>query len=183
MYTLVLIVLVGSGIGLTVYGIRHRKSAALAAGIVIAAGAGVFFGLLDFWGEMLWFEAMGYGRRFWEAVWMKFAAAMTGAGFGVAFVYLLTAGAAQEKRRVRLIAAALGGVIGGYQGLINWETVLKFFHQAPTQLQDPIFGKPVGFYLFHLPFYDAVYHLLVVLSLNLLGDRLRDRLDVRLKSH
>ena len=34
----------------------------------------------------------------------------------------------------------------------------------PTELQDPIFAKRVGFYLFHLPFYDAIYHLLLVLS-------------------
>jgi hypothetical protein len=169
MYTLVLIVLIGGGIGLIVYGIRQRKNAPLAAGIIMAGGASLFFSLLDFWGEMLWFEAMGYGRRFWEAVWVKAVAGITGAGLGLAAVYLLTAGVALEKRLVRFIAAVLGGVIGGYQGLINWEIILKFFHQASTQLQDPIFGKTVGFYLFHLPFYDAVYHLLLVLSLISLG--------------
>ena len=165
MYTFVLIVLVGGGIGLIVHGIRHRKNAALAAGIIVAGGGSLFFGLLDFWGEMLWFEAMGYGRRFWEAVWVKAAAGGTGAGFGLLLVYLLTAGIPPEKRAIRIVASVLGGLIGAFQGWMNWEIILKFFHQAPTQMQDPIFAKSVGFYLFHLPFYDTVYHLLLVLSL------------------
>ncbi|MGD8304987.1 MAG: UPF0182 family protein, partial [Desulfobacterales bacterium] len=91
------------------------------------------------------------------------AAAGAGVAFGGAMVFVLTAGIA-EKRTIRILAAILGAVIGGFQGGMNWEIILKFFHQAPTQLQDPIFAKTVGFYLFRLPFYDAVYHLLLVLS-------------------
>ena len=163
MYTLVLIILIGGGIGLIIHGIRHRKNVPLVAGIIVAGGASIFFGLLDFWDEMLWFEAMGYGRRFWEAFWVKAAAGGAGIGFGSAMVYLLTAGIA-KKLTIRIVAAVLGGVIGGFQGWLNWEIILKFLHQAPTQLQDPIFGKTVGFYLFRLPFYDAGYHLLLVLA-------------------
>lgn len=164
MYTLILIVLVGGGIGLIVHGVRNRKRGSIAAGITLAAAASIFFGLLDFWAEMLWFEAMGYGRRFWEAFWVKAIAAGAGIGIGLAMVSLLTAGIPPQKRTIRIIAVALGGLIGGFQGWMNWEIILKFLHQTPTQLQDPIFGKTVAFYLFRLPFYDAVYHLLTVLS-------------------
>jgi hypothetical protein len=38
-----------------------------------------FFALLDFWGEMFWFEAVGYERRFWTAV---FARLIVGAAAG-----------------------------------------------------------------------------------------------------
>jgi uncharacterized membrane protein (UPF0182 family) len=167
MHSIALFILVSGGIGLIVYAIRNRKFGFLASGIAIIAGVSIFFGLLDFWGEMLWFEAMDYNRRFWEAVWVKAASGLAGSLFGMFFVYLMTAGIAQEnreKRKVRIGAVVLGGIVGGFHGYTNWDVILKFFHQAPTRLQDPIFGHPVGFYLFHLPFYDTMYHLLLVVS-------------------
>jgi uncharacterized membrane protein (UPF0182 family) len=150
MYTIALIVLVGAGIWLAFYSIRHRKFALAGAGIVLAITAGAFFVLLNFWAEMLWFEAMGYGRRFWEAVWVQVLASLAGALFGAAFVYLLTIGASRARRIVRTAGVCLGGLIGLLQGASNWEIILKFIHRAPTQLRDPIFEKPVGFYLIHL---------------------------------
>ena len=165
MYIIALIVLTGAGVWLAVFGTRRRRFEMTAAGILLAAASAVFFGLLDFWGEMLWFETMGYSRRFWEAVWVKILAGLAGALLGAAFVYLMTLGIPRSRRIIRIAGSALGGLIGIFQGAANWEIILKFIHSAPTQLREPIFEKPVGFYLFHLPFYDAVYHLLLMLSI------------------
>ena len=38
----------------------------------------------------------------------------------------------------------------------NWEVVLRFIHQAPYGLSDPLFGRDIGFYLFSLPAYIAL---------------------------
>ena len=38
----------------------------------------------------------------------------------------------------------------------SWRSFALYFHQAPTAATDPIFNKPVGFYLFTLPIYDAI---------------------------
>ncbi|AEG60427.1 UPF0182 family protein [Desulforamulus ruminis] len=43
----------------------------------------------------------------------------------------------------------------------DWPTVLKFFNQTPFNIQDPIFNRDVGFYIFSLPFYLFLYRLLV----------------------
>jgi zinc transporter ZupT len=133
MYTIALIVLVGMGVLLAVYGNRRRKFGLTGAGILLAIAAGVFFGLLDFWGEMLWFEAMGYGRRFWEAVWVQVLAGMAGALIGAAFVALLTVGVPPGRRLVRIAVVVIGGLIGLLKGAANWEIILKFIHRERLQ--------------------------------------------------
>ena len=111
MCTIALIFLIGVGGWLAVDGTRQRKFGLTGAGILLAVAAGVFFGLLDFWGEMLWFEAMGYGRRFWEAVWVRVLAGMAGALIGAAFVALLTFGVPPGRRLVRIAVVVISGLI------------------------------------------------------------------------
>ena len=124
MYIIALIVLVGSGVWL-------------------AVAAGAFFALLDFWGEMLWFEAMGYGRRFWEAVWVQVLAGLAGAAVGAAFVYLLTIGVSRSRPLIRIAAVVISGLIGLLQGAANWEIILKFIHREILQ------SGPAGGTLLH----------------------------------
>ncbi|MFI5015668.1 MAG: UPF0182 family protein [Hyphomicrobiales bacterium] len=53
------------------------------------------------------------------------------------------------------IAIVLGIVIAaGESG--NWDTLLRFIHQAPYGESDPLYGKDIGFYLFSLPAYVAL---------------------------
>jgi len=47
-----------------------------------------------------------------------------------------------------LVALTLASAAGG-----EWNTVLRFIHQKPFGLSDPIFGFDAGFYVFTLPFY------------------------------
>ena len=48
----------------------HRADAAksLLVGSFVLLDTGLFFALLNFWGEMLWFEELGQSQRFWTAV-------------------------------------------------------------------------------------------------------------------
>jgi hypothetical protein len=38
-----------------------------------------------------------------------------------------------------------------------WELYLKFINAVPFGSNDPLFGKDIGFYVFQLPFYRAIY--------------------------
>jgi len=162
MYSILMLLLIGVGVWLAVRGGTRRQYILAAAGVLLAIGTAFFFWFMDFWGEMLWFGALGYAARFWEAVVTQVLAAVCGGLFGALLVYVLTWGMKGEKRPIRLAALVLAALIGASRGAAGWETVLKFIHAAPTELQDPIFQLPVGFYLFHLPFYDIFYELLLV---------------------
>ena len=68
MYWLLLLGLLGLGGWILRSGLERRSRARRAAGILAIAGTFLFFALLSFWGEMLWFEAAGYAGRFWRMV-------------------------------------------------------------------------------------------------------------------
>jgi hypothetical protein len=169
MYTILMLALIGVGIWLAISGGLARRYIRTAAGIALAAGTAFFFWFMGFWGEMLWFEALGYSERFWEVLIVRVLAGAAGAFFAAGFTYLLTTGFSAEKRLVRYVAIALAGLAGLSWGTSSWMTILRFMHAAPTEIQDPIFGHAVGFYLFQLPMYDAVEGLLFLLSLIVLG--------------
>lgn len=62
-------------------------------------------------------------------------------------------------RFVRPIAWLLSSLFGLYYGLAmksEWQTFALYFNQASTSLSDPIFQRPLGFYLFSLPVYDLI---------------------------
>jgi hypothetical protein len=46
----------------------------------------------------------------------------------------------------------------------NWDTYLRFRYGGDYGLRDPLFGVDVGFYLFHLPFYELEQHFLGYLT-------------------
>jgi len=50
-----------------------------------------------------------------------------------------------------------GALVRGFWALINWEVVLRYAYGESTEVYDPILGQDTGFYLFTLPFYDALY--------------------------
>lgn len=65
------------------------------------------------------------------------------------------------------LAAAL---IAGYYASHKWLTVLQFFCPTPMELKEPIFNKPIDFYLFKLPLYLFVFGLIsTALSLLITG--------------
>jgi hypothetical protein len=54
------------------------------------------------------------------------------------------------------VIAIIAGLVFGFGMRESWRSFALYFHQAATNQTDPIFNKPVGFYLFSLPFYDAI---------------------------
>ena len=61
-----------------------------------------------------------------------------------------------------LLPGALGlGVLSAFQAAGEWESYLRFANTLPFGVQDPIFQKDVGFYVFRLPFLSFLYNWLM----------------------
>lgn len=127
----------------------------------------------------LWFDSLGYSAVYWYrwrmqvVLWFVFAL-VTFAILRGAFWWLERMFAAGVLQPVRLvvnnqpvmvapgkflrplgwIVSALGALVGGFQMAGAWREFALYFHQTPTAQYDPIFGKPLGFYLFSLPVYQ-----------------------------
>jgi len=165
MYTVFMMLLIGLGLLLAVNGAMRRRVGQTAVGVIVTVGTVFFFWFMGFLGEMLWFDGLGYSDRFWQVFLVQLFAGAAGAVCLAGCIFLLTLGYSPKKMLARWGGILLAGAIGLSWGIANWETILRFLYAAPTEMQDPIFGRTVGFYLFTLPLLDSVDNLLFWLAL------------------
>ncbi|HKO95768.1 MAG TPA: UPF0182 family protein [Pyrinomonadaceae bacterium] len=136
-----------------------------------------------------WFESLGFSAVYWYIFKLKIGlfvafAVLTVALLRTAFWVLEKVFASQTSlRRTVLInnqpfefspqryLRPLGWVIAVLFGLFfgaamknEWQAFALYFNQSPAALPDPIFHKPIGFYLFSLPVYDLVSSWLITLG-------------------
>jgi uncharacterized membrane protein (UPF0182 family) len=71
-------------------------------------------------------------------------------------------------RPLAWIVSLIAGLIFGLGMREAWRSFALYSHQVSTELTDPIFHKPVGFYLFTLPIYDAISTWLLYLAIIIL---------------
>ncbi len=164
MYAALFLLLLGSGAGLIFFGLKRRDASKVFVGAAIAVFTFLFFWFLDFWGEMLWFEALRYTGRFWTVVLAKTIAAASMAVIGWSVVFLLTLSIPKENGNTRRWARLIGALFGGMWGFARWETLLIFFNRVFTEVEDPNLSMSTGFYMFVLPFLDALYGLFFQLA-------------------
>lgn len=141
----------------------------------------------------LWFDSLGYSAVYWYRLrmqvllWIVFAA-LSFLILRGAFWWLERTFAAGVLQPLRLVVnnqpvmvapgkllrpaawvvSAIGGLIGGFQLSAAWREFALYFNQAPTAQHDPVFGKPLGFYLFSLPVYQQLNDWLIALSVTVL---------------
>ncbi|MGK4005241.1 UPF0182 family protein [Sorangium sp. So ce1036] len=172
MYVLFILVLIAAGAALLARGLMARRRSLVAAGALFLAGTVALLGFLSFWGEYLWFAELGYTARFWKEVLARLLSALAAAALGGLVVFLLTLPA--RSRGARRLPPVLGAALGAVWGFAGWELILRFLERVPTDARDPILGRSTSFYLFSLPFHDALYFLLWCLALIALGGAVRD---------
>ena len=69
-----------------------------------------------------------------------------------------------------LAAAGVLAVLAGLSASAIWEGALLYLNQTPFGVQDPVFGRDVGFYVFSLPIWSAIRTwLMAVLFFSLVG--------------
>jgi len=154
--------------------------------IALLSGTGIYT-------ESLWFDSLGFASRFWSVFalgWILFAV------FGVLTFGVLRGGFYWLERFFGLnnlaprkivinnqpldinparILRPLGWILalvfsGAYAFSLSadWQSWMLYLHQPATTAADPIFGNPLGFYLFSLPVYHSIFSWLTSLAVILL---------------
>lgn len=161
MYIFLLLVSLAFGIHLVRSGIARQKFGRIVVGAIFIALTLAFFGLLNFWAEMLWFDAVGYALRFWTMVFARVGTVALGGIIGLACVYAMTRPIPKHRRLAR-VWPELGGVLAGViVGLQSWDELLLFANRVTTGISDPILNLDTGFYFFVLPLLDRFFLLLL----------------------
>ena len=161
--------------------------------IILAILLGVFVGArsgLSYYVDLLWFGSLGYGEVFWKSLtlqWEVFAA------FGAATFLILYGSFVALKRAhlpdlpeghtiliggqpvklpvepvLRLIAVVISLAVAAATGaamMAEWPSLALFWYAPRTaSVVDPIFGKPVNFFLFTLPAWQLIAGWLLTLA-------------------
>ena len=164
---------------------------------LILAGVVTFFllgSVVSVYVEALWFDSLGYASAYWYKVtarWALFAifSVSTFAIMRASFWWLERSFAPLLQREFvvrlneELVAVSPGRVLRpaawvlslvfglGY-GLslgAQWERFALYLNQGVTASPDPVFGKPLGFYLFTLPVYETLSSWLTTLAFFILA--------------
>ncbi len=172
-----------------------KKSKKLIITIVVIIAALYLFNLfLKYYGDWLWFDNLGYGSVFDT---MIIARAVSFTVFFLVFALFFslhiriaqkrgastrgTVYYAEEDPRQMIsqiykgkavfwlwaILILLLSIFMGNYAIDQWNIFLQFIHSSSFGLQEPIFGKDAGFYVFKLPVYQFItgwYILMVVLT-------------------
>src|SRR5207244_12006047 len=137
----------------------------------------------------LWFGSLGYAPVFWRIFRLKLELfflffVLTTATLRAAFWLIDRAftdfssgrrtvfinqqpvnfSPARVLRPLAWVVSIVAGLIFAFGMRESWRSFALYFHQVATNQSDPIFNKPVGFYLFTLPFYEAVSSWVLTLS-------------------
>lgn len=164
MFTLIKFLIIASGIYLFISGYKKHLKTRKIAGILLTIFGFFIFWFLSFWSEKMWFDATGYNHRFWTLILAKTIFTLTGGVVAALISYLLTISINSSKRVIRNVAVGLGAIVGGIWGNGNWNVFLKFWHQASTEIYEPIFELSTSFYLFTLPFLDSIQNILFIIT-------------------
>jgi uncharacterized membrane protein (UPF0182 family) len=142
----------------------------------------VFFGqAISLYTDWLWFQEVGYTQVFTTSLTFKIILALVFGGLFFLLVYFNIKLAAQAPRgvssfdpenaielpspelvdpllqRLLLPVAILLGLFAASQAASHWESLLLFLNSVPFGLEDPLFGRDIGFYVFRLPALSALY--------------------------
>src|SRR6266481_5030108 len=162
--------------------------------LILAVLAGIFFGgrtALSYYVDVLWFGSLGYGDVFWKTLSLQWGifAAFAAATFLILYGSFLILkrthlpdlpsgqtifiGGQPLKLPVEpvlcLIALGLSLAIAAVIGagmMMEWPTIALFWYAPHSAggFVDPVFGKPLNFFLFALPGWQLLVGWLLTLA-------------------
>lgn len=136
--------------------------------------------------DWLWFQEVGFTQVFKTALAFKLTLAVVFGGLFFLLVYFNVKLAAKTPTGVRfsdeetaielpslelvdpllkrllLPVAILLGLFAAPQAASQWKSLLLFLNSVPFGLEDPLFSRDIGFYVFRLPAVTALYNWLTV---------------------
>ena len=164
---------------------QPRRSRRGVLALIAVAAVILFFGrtVVSYWVDLLWFKSLGYGEVFWKArglewgIFAGFAVATFLALYGVfsalRFAHrddlpndrTIVIGGREVtlpfKPVMGIVAIACSTVVALIAGAAmgaEWETLALWWYapRGASAVADPIFGRPLDFYLFTLPAWELI---------------------------
>jgi len=150
--------------------------------VAMVGGVVCFFEAAWIVTDWLWFQEVGYTGVFWTTFWTKL---LVGGIAGLVFFLFLGGNlyfaeniAHRSKafdlshipfpelrtlnhRNILIILVTISvifGILWGVSASSHWEDYLLFLHGLPFGINDPLFQKDIGFYVFRLPFIIVIYN-------------------------
>jgi ABC-type Fe3+ transport system permease subunit len=108
MYSALLLVLLALAAMLFFNGLKAKNRLKMFLGIIIAIFSLGFFWFMGFWGEALWFSALGYKSRFWLEIIYSIIFAILGAVIAFGSLYLLTIYLPKDTKYVKWTSIPIG---------------------------------------------------------------------------
>src|SRR5262245_31952379 len=166
--------------------------ALIAAAFFLSAGT-----TLSYYVEALWFSSLGYADVFWKTLNLQSTVLILTAG--ITFVILYGAFRAMKPddigsmsagsrliingqaitlpvepvlRLVALVASILISLVTGFGMMSEWPTLALYWYgrdAVASTVLDPIFGRPIAFYLFTLPALDLIVGWLTTVAVIVCG--------------
>ena len=177
-------------------GVRRPRRRGRWRWFVLAAILLIFFlssRALSIYLSALWFGSLGYASVYWYMFKLKIelfivffllTAALVRGGlwlverafaefaFDRRTIFLnqqpVNFSPARVLRPLAWIVSLLAALIFAFGMRQMWRSFALYKHQVTTSLLDPIFQKPLGFYFFTLPIYDAISEWLLSISVVIL---------------
>jgi len=175
-------------------GDKPRRRSTIVVYLFLAVIILIFIGgraAISYWVDLLWFSSLGYASVFWKSFsleWGTFAvfAALTFLILFGAFLILrhshaadlpethtvffagrpITLPLAKALHVIAIIVALLIAIATGFAMESQWPTLALYWYAPQTAAgsADPIFGRPLGFYLFTLPAWQLITGWLLTLA-------------------
>lgn len=134
--------------------------------------------ILNFWTDYLWFKEVGYTSTYIKQIFAKLYVGVPFFIVFAAFIYfylqrikhnyyrymniLTTKEEEKSLNQVMGIVSVLTGIFFAF-GIANsfWMQILKFINATSFNINDPIFNKDIGFYVFTLPLLTEIFTFLL----------------------
>jgi len=135
----------------------------------------------QFFVDALWFDSLGYSSVFWYSAWLRFglfvgffvltAGLLRGAFYALerAFAAYPLGGTIRRfddtsfrftpdkfMRPLAWVVSLLWALMAGLAMCMRWDSFLLYLNGAAGQTPDPIFSKPIGYYLFVWPIHKML---------------------------
>ena len=131
--------------------------------------------LVDLFTDYFWFDEVGYLGIFFTVLKAKIILGALAFVILYIFMYINIRIALKNTHSLKFQSISSGAILiisllFGLFSSLKWDIVLRYLNQVPFNLQDPIFGHDISFYVFSLPFYNFLLNsLFAVIILSGIG--------------
>lgn len=147
--------------------------------LVVVLIVGLFFSLIGFIADYLWFQEMGYLSVFFTQLTTQLKVGIPTflVATGLIFLYLnhlkkgyfskIASSEATDLKKLKKTTWFMAGVFGIFITAISvlqlWFEILKFANSSSFDLADPLFGVDISFYIFKLDFLSYLNEILLII--------------------